>query len=102
MIVSTSAVSFWQADQNWSIQQRIWKLSCNSSAEHVPGPSTPANTSGVASADQIALARATEPLRSAAISALAYFAAQNSRAKALGQNRRSYEKLQGRTNLPLT
>jgi hypothetical protein len=33
---------------------------------------------------------------------LANFAAQNSRAKALGQNRRSYEKLQGRTNLPLT
>jgi hypothetical protein len=71
MIMSTSAVSFWQADQNWSIQQRIWKLSYNGSAVHVPGSSTPANTSsGVASADQIALARATEPLRSAAISTL--------------------------------
>jgi hypothetical protein len=67
--VSTSTISFWQADQNWSIQQRIWTLSSNSPAKW--GAAAPANaSSGVASADQIALMRITEPLKSAAMSAL--------------------------------
>jgi hypothetical protein len=65
--MSTLTISFWQADRNWYIQQRIWTLSASR-----PAGSPPINqTSRIASiADQVVSPSVVEPLKGAAINAL--------------------------------
>jgi hypothetical protein len=67
--MSTSTISFWQADRNWYIQQRIWTLSATRPAD---SPTVPINqTSCIASiADQVVSPSVVEPLKGAAINAL--------------------------------
>jgi hypothetical protein len=64
-----STISFWQADRNWYIQQRIWTLSASRPAV---SPAAPINQrSRIASiADQVVSPSVVEPLKGAAVNAL--------------------------------
>jgi hypothetical protein len=42
--MSTSTISFWQADRNWYIQQRIWTLSASTEIDP-NAPAAPTNKS---------------------------------------------------------
>jgi hypothetical protein len=70
--MSTSAISFWQADRNWYIQQRIWTLSASRPAGPEGSPAVPiSQTSRIASiVDQVVSPSVVEPLKGAAINAL--------------------------------
>jgi hypothetical protein len=66
--MSISGISFWQADRNWFIQQRVLTLSTQASAPVAP----PVDQSSHAAreADQAAAFNGGNELKSAAISAL--------------------------------
>jgi hypothetical protein len=67
--MSTSTISFWQADRNWYIQQRIWTLSASRPAGSSAVPIN--QTSRIASIiDQVVSPSVAEPLKGAAINAL--------------------------------
>ena len=67
--MSSSTISFFQADQNWYIQPRIWTLSANGASDPAgPGASTK-QVSGVASIAGQAAVRVSDDLKGAEISA---------------------------------
>src|SRR5580704_4402944 len=67
--VDTSILSFWQADRNWYIQQRVWTLSDVSSARPVI-PAVDQSSDAARLADQQAATEALDEFKTAAIGAL--------------------------------
>jgi hypothetical protein len=67
--VSTLILSFWQADRNWFIQQRVWTLSDATPA----GPAVPAvdqSSDAARKVDQQVASGALDELKSEAINSL--------------------------------
>jgi hypothetical protein len=66
--MSISGISFWQADRNWLIQQRVLTLSTQGSAPAVPAVDQ--SSHAAREADQAAALNGGNELKSAAISTL--------------------------------